>query len=51
MMAKDQHNAGSQKMRLLCIDGGGIKGTCPAAFLASLEDDLGPVEIQGFHLR
>ncbi|MDA8587204.1 CBASS cGAMP-activated phospholipase [Rhodobacteraceae bacterium] len=40
MMAKDQNNADAHKMRLLCIDGGGIKGTCPAAFLASLEDDL-----------
>lgn len=26
--------------RILCIDGGGIKGTLPAAFLASLEKDL-----------
>lgn len=26
--------------RLLCIDGGGIKGTLPASFLASLEEDL-----------
>ncbi|RAH96249.1 patatin [Acuticoccus sediminis] len=26
--------------RILCIDGGGILGTCPAAFLAKLEDDL-----------
>jgi predicted acylesterase/phospholipase RssA len=26
--------------RILCIDGGGIKGTQPAAFLAQLEDDL-----------
>lgn len=26
--------------RLLCIDGGGIKGTQPAAFLAALEEDL-----------
>ena len=26
--------------RILCIDGGGIKGTQPAAFLAGLEEDL-----------
>jgi patatin-like phospholipase/acyl hydrolase len=26
--------------RILCIDGGGIKGTLPASFLASLEEDL-----------
>ena len=26
--------------RLLCIDGGGIMGTLPASFLASLEEDL-----------
>lgn len=26
--------------RILSIDGGGIKGTCPAAFLASLEENL-----------
>lgn len=26
--------------RILCIDGGGIKGTQPAAFLATLEEDL-----------
>jgi len=26
--------------RILCIDGGGIMGTQPASFLASLEDDL-----------
>jgi patatin-like phospholipase/acyl hydrolase len=27
--------------RILCIDGGGIMGTQPASFLASLEEDLG----------
>lgn len=26
--------------RILCIDGGGIEGTQPAAFLAGLEEDL-----------
>ena len=30
-----------QIRRILSIDGGGIKGTMPAAFLAGLEDDLG----------
>jgi hypothetical protein len=30
-----------QIRRILCIDGGGIMGTFPAAFLASLEEDLG----------
>lgn len=32
--------ADSGQKRILCIDGGGIKGTCPASFLAALEDDL-----------
>lgn len=27
--------------RILCIDGGGVMGTHPAAFLAALEEDLG----------
>ena len=27
--------------RILSIDGGGIKGACPAAFLATLEDSIG----------
>lgn len=30
-----------QMRRILSIDGGGIKGTMPAAFLAALEEDLG----------
>lgn len=30
-----------QIRRILSIDGGGIKGTMPAAFLAGLEEDLG----------
>lgn len=30
-----------QIRRILSIDGGGIKGTMPAAFLAALEEDLG----------
>lgn len=31
----------SPTRRILSIDGGGINGTCPAAFLATLEEDLG----------
>jgi hypothetical protein len=31
----------TQIRRILSIDGGGIKGTVPAAFLAGLEEDLG----------
>ena len=30
-----------QIRRILSIDGGGIKGTMPAAFLAGLEEELG----------
>ncbi len=30
----------NRKRRILSIDGGGILGTFPAAFLASLEDSL-----------
>lgn len=36
-----QSNTSERAMRrILCIDGGGIKGTQPAAFLATLEEDL-----------
>jgi len=36
-------NSGNNRQirRILSIDGGGIKGTMPAAFLAGLEEDLG----------
>ena len=36
-------NGGNNRQirRILSIDGGGIKGTMPAAFLAGLEEDLG----------
>lgn len=34
-------NTSTPTRRILCIDGGGIMGTHPAAFLASLEEDLG----------
>lgn len=40
MMGKSEHNRPTIR-RILCIDGGGIKGTQPAAFLATLEEDLG----------
>ena len=40
MMAAEKNIADSPIRRILSIDGGGIKGTCPAAFLASLEEDL-----------
>ena len=39
-MAAKKTIADSSIKRILSIDGGGIKGTCPAAFLASLEEDL-----------
>jgi len=39
-MAAKKNIADSPAKRILSIDGGGIKGTCPAAFLASLEEDL-----------
>ena len=36
------NDKGNRKIRrILSIDGGGIKGTTPAAFLAGLEEDLG----------
>lgn len=39
-MAAKRTTADSSIKKILSIDGGGIKGTCPAAFLASLEEDL-----------
>ncbi len=39
-MAGEDERPGRQKRRLLCIDGGGILGTFPAAFLAELEQHL-----------
>lgn len=39
-MAERSSAAGSGIKRILCIDGGGIKGACPASFLSSLEADL-----------
>jgi len=38
-MDKDSEDKTATR-RILCIDGGGIKGTQPAAFLAALEEDL-----------
>lgn len=38
MNEKDEQQ--SRKRRILCIDGGGILGTYPAAFLAALEEHL-----------
>lgn len=43
-MVGEVERPGQRKRRLLCIDGGGILGTFPAAFLAELEQHLdGPV--------
>lgn len=39
-MTPDAHPSNPPIRRLLCIDGGGIMGTQPASFLASLEEDL-----------
>ena len=39
-MAGEDERPGQGKRRLLCIDGGGIPGTFPAAFLAELEQHL-----------
>ena len=39
-MVGDVEQPGKKKRRLLCIDGGGILGTFPAAFLAELEQHL-----------
>ena len=36
----EDERPGQRKRRLLCIDGGGILGTFPAAFLAELEQHL-----------
>jgi uncharacterized protein len=38
-LTDDSSNSGIR--RILCIDGGGIMGTQPASFLATLEEDLG----------
>lgn len=38
---KNEDEAQQLKRRILCIDGGGILGTFPAAFLAGLEQHLG----------
>ena len=39
-MAGEDERPGQTTRRLLCIDGGGILGTFPAAFLAELEQHL-----------
>ena len=39
-MAGEDEQPGQRKRRLLCIDGGGILGAFPAAFLAELEQHL-----------
>lgn len=39
--SRNRKEQGSRKLRrILSIDGGGIKGTCPAAFLAAIEEEL-----------
>lgn len=40
MEVLSQKNSVPQKRRILCVDGGGILGTFPAAFLAELESHL-----------
>ncbi|WP_299916022.1 patatin-like phospholipase family protein [uncultured Roseobacter sp.] len=47
-MSSDKNDR--QIRRILSIDGGGIKGTLPAAFLAGLEEDLGEPIGQYFDL-
>jgi hypothetical protein len=40
-VAKPLGQVGESSRRILSIDGGGIMGTFPAAFLAAYEEDLG----------
>ena len=39
-LVREDERLGQMKRRLLCIDGGGILGTFPVAFLAELEQHL-----------
>ena len=41
----EDERPGQRKRRLLCIEGGGILGTFPAAFLAELEQWSSPIEL------
>lgn len=46
----DQTQSSSNTKRILTIDGGGIKGTFPASFLASVEDATGKSIVDYFDL-
>ncbi len=45
----DDKSPKQKKRRILCIDGGGIRGTFPAALLAKFEQDLGSDHPIGYY--